>query len=82
MVLLDTYVAGCVHSWLANRGELDVERWNVLAQCMADLDRVLPALSGAERTYFDACRTVGRLVLESEGPGAKVAPGRPRGPKV
>jgi hypothetical protein len=80
MVLLDADVVGCVQSWLANGGELDAARWDWLGRCLEDLDRVVPLLSREEDVaYFDACRTVGLLVQESEDPtSADSSPTRPQ----
>ncbi|GAA1891259.1 hypothetical protein [Asanoa iriomotensis] len=69
MILLDANVAGCVHTWLANGGALDTKRWQILASCLDDLDRVLPLLTQEpDHAYFATCRTVARLVLESNNP--------------
>jgi hypothetical protein len=67
VVMLDADVAGCVQTWLAAAGELDDERWNRLAQCLEDLDMVMPLLSaGAEAVYFDACRTIALMLWETQ----------------
>ncbi|MEO3928882.1 hypothetical protein ABGB07_34255 [Micromonosporaceae bacterium B7E4] len=59
MVLLDATIAGCVSSWLHDRGSLDHGRRVILARCLAGLDRVLPILSGQqEHAYYDRLRAM------------------------
>ena len=45
LVELDTFAAGCVDTFVSNRGRLDAKRIGVLDQCAVDLSRVLPELS-------------------------------------
>lgn len=64
MVMLDADIAGCVSTWLGNRGSLDEGRQGVLARCMADLDRVLPILVGQqERAYYGRLRAMAVATL-------------------
>ncbi len=53
LVSLDTFAAGCVDTFVANRGCLDPNRIAVLEQSAADLSRVLPKLEGDARAYFN-----------------------------
>ena len=62
MVLLNTYIAGCVSSWIAGHGTLDAERYKVLGRCLADLDRVLHLVKDEQgATYYDRLRMMGRV---------------------
>ncbi|GAB2930254.1 hypothetical protein GCM10027280_17320 [Micromonospora polyrhachis] len=64
MVMLDADIAGCVSTRLGNRGSLDGRRQRTLTRCMADLDRVLPILTGQqERGYYGRLRTMAVAVL-------------------
>ncbi|MGW0435334.1 hypothetical protein ACWDV4_22690 [Micromonospora sp. NPDC003197] len=64
MVMLDADIAGCVSTWLGNRGRLDRGRQEVLARCVADLDRVLLILVGQqERAYYGRLRTMAVAML-------------------
>lgn len=67
-VTLDADVAGCVSSWLQNRGSLDARRSWLLASCREQLIRVIPVLAGQEAAY---CRQLhGMVVLISGEPEA------------
>ena len=53
LVLLDADIAGCVHTWLGNRGRLDDWRKGVLASSRLQLELVMPCLAhGEEQRYF------------------------------
>ncbi|GAB3141432.1 hypothetical protein GCM10027290_14150 [Micromonospora sonneratiae] len=60
MVMLDADLAGCVSTWLGNRGSLDGRRQRTLTtRRIADLDRVLPILVGhQERAYYGRLRAI------------------------
>ena len=59
---LDSLIADCINTWLANAGTLDASRREVLASCLADLDRVLPQLSGEVASYFGDLHDMAVLV--------------------
>jgi len=65
MVLLDADIAGCVQTWLSNRGgRLDEQRKEILRSCLNEADRVLPLLQdGGEREYYERLRRLARLAL-------------------
>ena len=63
MVLLDSYIAGCVHTWLGNKGQLDDKRQRILRSCLDDLERVLPLLRAGEREYYVRLRRLAQLAL-------------------
>jgi hypothetical protein len=62
MVLLDAQTAGCVSTWLNNRGHLDPWRQTVIAACLDQLDAVLPRLDGPEADYYRRLRHVAALI--------------------
>lgn len=63
MVMLDADIAGCVSTWLGNHGRLDEGRKAVLAQCIDDLDRVLPLLQEEDaRSYYERLRRLAQLI--------------------
>lgn len=64
MVMLDADTAGCVSSWLHNRGAFDSGRREVIASCIADLNRVLPALiDRQEIAYYTRLREMAMATL-------------------
>jgi hypothetical protein len=64
MVGLDCRVAGCVGTWLENRGRVDNRRWDTLAECELLLNRAIPALNEAEAFYYRRLLTMTVLILE------------------
>ncbi|WP_405437740.1 hypothetical protein OG373_10625 [Streptomyces avidinii] len=66
MVLLDTYTAGGVITWLGNGGSLDERHHRILRSCIEDLDHVLPLLEAPEdHAYYRRLREVARLVSDT-----------------
>jgi hypothetical protein len=64
MVMLDADIAGCVQSWLANNGQLDEHRKEILRSCLDDADRVLPLLQDdGEREYYERLRRLAQSAL-------------------
>lgn len=55
----DTFLAGCISCFVEN-GALDQERARVVATVSADLERVMPRLSGEAHAYFSELLTLGR----------------------
>lgn len=64
MVLLDSNVAGCVSTWLHRGGNIDDERWDILAACEQELLRVIPELDDDEAVYYQRLLDMAVLVLE------------------
>ncbi|MFG2056432.1 hypothetical protein ACGFI9_20660 [Micromonospora sp. NPDC048930] len=62
MVTLDADVAGCVSSWLQNRGSLDARRSRVLASCQEQLIRIIRVLGGQEAAYCRQLHDVAVLI--------------------
>lgn len=65
-VWLDSSIAGCVHTWLANDGTLDDWRRDVLGTCLARLEQLIPGLpSGPAGDYYAAWHRLALLVQNS-----------------
>jgi hypothetical protein len=62
---LDTYVAGCVSTFLSREGNLDLWRTAILGLCYRELGQALPGLQGEGRTYFMRLDALARMVLEA-----------------
>ena len=64
MVTLDADIAGCVSTWLGNKGRLDETRRGWLEASLADLARVLPLLDDRdERAHYERLRQLAQLAL-------------------
>ena len=64
MVMLDSDVAGFVIAWMSSQGQLESRQRDLLAQCLADLNRVLPLLNDeSERRYYERLRDLAALTL-------------------
>lgn len=63
LVSLDTFTAGCIDSFLANRGSLDEGRISALAKCFDGLTLVLPHLTGDAKEYYARLREMSRSTL-------------------
>jgi hypothetical protein len=57
----DTFLAGCI-SYFVENGALDQERVGVVAGVCADLERVMPRLSGEAHEYFSELLALGRAL--------------------
>ncbi|MBW6433472.1 hypothetical protein KZ829_06910 [Actinoplanes hulinensis] len=66
MVMLDSDVAGCIMIWLNNDGDIDDRRWNILAACEQDLNRVIPELADYEASYYQRLLDMAVLVLDPD----------------
>ncbi|MEU9500004.1 hypothetical protein [Streptomyces sp. NPDC048196] len=63
MVLLDANIAGCVSAWRNGEGSLDAERHRILRLCLADLNTVLPLLTGEDdHEYYGRLHRLAALV--------------------
>jgi hypothetical protein len=52
LTLLDAEAAGCISTFLGNRGRLDSDRLRILEQLVGDLDHLVPQLAGASAEHF------------------------------
>ena len=57
----DTFLAGCISTFVEN-GTLDPERVGVVARVSADLERVVPNLSGEAHEYFSELLALGKAL--------------------
>jgi predicted RNA-binding protein with RPS1 domain len=48
---LDSYIAGCVTTYIARQGTLDPQRQQILTDCAEDLAALVPSLEGTAATY-------------------------------
>jgi hypothetical protein len=65
MVMLDSRPSGCISTWLQNGGRVDGRVRDTLAECEQLLLRVLPALDGDERAYYNRLLEMTLLILEN-----------------
>ena len=63
LIMLDTYVASCISTFIGNHGKLDQCRVAILQECLSDLDLVVPLLEGEAHSYFAELRDITRHVL-------------------
>ena len=64
-VLLDADIAGCVSTFVGNRGRLDLRHTAVLGLCYRDVSYVLPQLDEEGRVYFGRLETLAKLMLQA-----------------
>jgi hypothetical protein len=57
----DTFLAGCI-SYFVENGTLDPDRTNDVARVCADLERVMPHLSGDSSKYFSELLMLGKAL--------------------
>jgi len=57
----DTFLAGCI-SYFVENGTLDQERTDAVANVCADLERVMPRLSGDAHAYFSELLALGKAL--------------------
>ena len=64
---LDTFAAGCIDTFLSNRGHLDAGRVSALKQCASELATVVKNLDGEAKGYFEQLHLITRQVLRVAG---------------
>jgi len=62
--LLDAEIAGCIHMYVHNNGELDSRRVEILSKCLFDLNTVVLLLNREELIYFNRLRELANLILQ------------------
>ena len=70
---VDTFAAGCIDTFIACRGNLDLRRTAILGLCYRDLAVAVLGLQGEAQAYVGRLKSLVRLVLESVRDGAKQA---------
>lgn len=63
LMTLDTVMSGCVTYYLESEEGLDPQRMEILENCLADLDGLLPELADEAGEYFTRLRTLATLLL-------------------
>ncbi|MEW6245728.1 MAG: hypothetical protein AB1555_03345 [Nitrospirota bacterium] len=66
---LDTVISGCVIYYLDSEEGLDKPRVNILQDCLADLNGLLPDLTEEVSPYFERLRRLAELLLRPHAPG-------------
>jgi hypothetical protein len=61
---LDTYVAGCIQTFIDRKGKLDLWRTAILGRCYRDVSVVAFALKGREKAYYKRLMILTGLVLQ------------------
>lgn len=63
LMTLDTVVAGCVTYYFEER-ELDIQRVEILEDCLTDLENLLADLDPDAQAYFERLQQLGQLLLK------------------
>lgn len=62
---LDSYAAGCIHTFISRKGSLDAHRISILENCKKELEIVVQSLDGEGRSYFERLLKLSKKVLSS-----------------
>jgi hypothetical protein len=62
---LDTFAAGCIDTFIHNRGHLDQQQTSILKDCAKEIDVVVTHLDGEAKIYFERLRSLAKQVLHS-----------------
>ena len=62
--LLDAEIAGCIHRYVHNSGELDHRHIEILRKSLTDLNTIVLLLNSEELMYFNRLRNLAILVLQ------------------
>jgi len=62
--LLDAEIAGCIHTYVHNSGELDHRHIEILRKSLTDLNTIVLLLNSEELMYFNRLRNLAILVLQ------------------
>ncbi len=68
LMTLDTVISGCVIYYLDSEAGLDKPRVNILQDCLADLNGLLPDLNEEVSPYFERLRRLAELLLRPHTP--------------
>lgn len=64
LVEVDTFSAGCISTFVGNRGRLDHDRIKILRNCSTDLDKALGKLTGEAAEYFQELSEIQHKILD------------------
>ncbi len=62
--LLDAEIAGCIHMYVHNDGELDSRHVKTLRKCLIDLNTIVLLLNSEELVYFNRLSKLANLILQ------------------
>lgn len=62
---LDTFMAGCISSYLSNSGELDTNKIQILQKCIIDLNKDIVKIPDTARKRFDLLSILSSIVLKA-----------------
>jgi hypothetical protein len=65
LMTLDTVVSGCALYFFDSDETLDPPRIDMLQTCLAEIDDLLPELSGESNDYFGRLRMLAELLLKT-----------------
>jgi len=66
LVSLDAFTAGCVHTFLEEKGQLSLLKISTLGLCYHDLGIIIPEITQPEaHEYFSRLEKLAKQVLES-----------------
>jgi hypothetical protein len=65
LMTLDTVVSGCALYFFEAGEVLDLPRIDMLQTCLAEIDELLPELSGESMDYFGRLRMLAELLLKT-----------------
>lgn len=68
LMTLDTVISGCVLYYLNSEEGLDKPRVNIVQDCLADLNGLLPDLDEEVSSYFERLRRLAELLLRAQAP--------------
>jgi hypothetical protein len=61
---LDTFAAGCIDTFVNNKGLLDDERINILDKCRSELEIIVENLDAEAKTYFEKLLEITNKILK------------------
>ena len=67
VTMLDSNAAGCIHTFILNKGRLDDGRISILSKCRRELEIVIPNLGDEARVYFKNLLMMAERVLQLVG---------------
>ena len=65
LVMLDADIGGCISTYLAKGGRLDLQRTAILGRCYRDVALAVRELTGPTRDYFTRLERMAASVLEA-----------------
>jgi hypothetical protein len=63
LVLLDCGTAGLIDKFISKNGQLNIDDFKILRQCITELQRVTRELQGQERLYFSTLLNIAHQTI-------------------